>query len=1033
MIARSIQAPVVLFWVALCGLFCPAGRMAVAAPPDLRIDLRMHNARVLGGATDRSGRFLLTSSEDRTVRLWDLSQQSLSRTFFLPAAERLVPRAVALSADAHTLAAVGQGATHPESAAVYLWERVTGQLQRRLPAPPGVALRAHVSKDAAALTVLSSREAWSYDLATGRRLQQYAGCSGQLVDADWADDERWVLLCSDGTLRILDRQFAVLAQTRLLPGRAALHVGFAPGGQDLVLGYETPPQLEIRAAQDLRPRQTLSLADVTGGTLLGAAWTASGQALLAGVRRPDGTVLVRRWHGAQLGSIEDVSLGSWEITQIIPLRGEQRPQAPSLVLHRDFSVSSAGAQDAMAVVTAEPAIWLIQPGHPPALVRQRRSLAVQPDSLAVDLTGNRIELAVYGPTERRAQFVVSERRLRLASARDSRVEFPQRQTPGIQLNDWAKTGKLLINGRALVTGEERAWVRRVTTAPDGGSLLVATDARLSLVDRQARTKWRVEFDSAPQSLAFSRDGRVAVVALAEGSVRWLRASDGAPLLSLVCGSELTSWILWTPSGYFDSSSAHADDYVGWLVSEGPDRAPAFFHLSRMQEAMRRPDIVERILPTLDEERAVTEANAEARAVPLPLYERLPPTLQIEAADTDLEVRSQTLQLPVSLRSLSGAAVLQVRATLRDALGQSRRVIIPVSPQASAASRAVSGETSVPLAQSLVLELQVPPCDSSLLLQAETAHAVGEPVFISLHWRGPSAAVAVAPKPNLLVLAVGISTYQTKQYRLDYPAKDAADLVKLLQRQQGKLYGNVTARVVRDREATRARILEELSWLRQSATSSDVVVVFLAGHGADDPQTGIYQFFPFEADFGDISGTLLSAGKLRAALDAIEGKVVLLLDACHAGNVVQGRGSSLPSGLQRFADQVAGLGSSTIVFSAATGDQTARESVKWNNGAFTKAVVEGLLGKADPAATGFVTVAGLETYVGERVRELTAERQTPAIAKPAATVDFPLTQVTKPPYRQAWFWTALGLGALTVVGVSLAIARPWEPRPTELAF
>jgi hypothetical protein len=687
----------------------------------------------------------------------------------------------------------------------------------------------------------------------------------------------------------------------------------------------------------------------------------------------------------------------------------------------------------MVLLTAEPALWLLQPGRPPTLLRQRRAVSVKPDSLAVDLTGNRIEFVVQGRAEQRLQFVVSERHLRIASTRDSRVQLPDSQIAGMALSDWPKAGTLVINGHAFDAGADKRPVRRVAAAPDGAALLVATDVIATLVDRQALPRWRVDLESVPRSLAFSRDGRVVVLALADGSVRWLRASDGAPLLALLCGAELESWILWTPSGYFEASSAHADDYVGWLVSQGPESAPAFFHLSRIQEAVRRPDIVDRVLPTLAEEKAIAEANAEANITPLAMQDRLPPTLQIEAADTELVVTSPTLRLPISVRSLSPAPVLHVRVTLRDALGQSRRVIVPVAPPAPATLGSGTGQPHEPRPQRLVLDLQVPPSDSSIMLQAETSHAAGEPVFATLRWRGPAARPESAPKPNLLVLAVGISTYRTRQYQLDYPAKDAVDLVKALQNQQGRLYGTVTARVIRDREATRSRIVEELAWLRKSATSSDVVVVFLAGHGADDPLTGIYQFFPYEADFADIPGTLLSAGKLRAALDTIEGKVVLLLDACHAGNVVRGRNGNPSSGLRRFTDQVAGLGSSTIVFSAATGDQTARESAKWNNGAFTKAVVEGLVGKADPGATGFVTVAGLESYVSERVRELTAERQTPAIAKPAATVDFRLTQVRKPPYRQAWFWASLGLGALTLIGTTLAATRPWEPRPVELTF
>ena len=45
-------------------------------------------------------------------------------------------------------------------------------------------------------------------------------------------------------------------------------------------------------------------------------------------------------------------------------------------------------------------------------------------------------------------------------------------------------------------------------------------------------------------------------------------------------------------------------------------------------------------------------------------------------------------------------------------------------------------------------------------------------------------------------------------------------------------------------------------------------------------------------------------------------------------------------------------------------------VVWGNGAFTKALVEGLSGKADYQANGVITVNELDLYLAERVKVLT---------------------------------------------------------------
>jgi uncharacterized caspase-like protein len=78
----------------------------------------------------------------------------------------------------------------------------------------------------------------------------------------------------------------------------------------------------------------------------------------------------------------------------------------------------------------------------------------------------------------------------------------------------------------------------------------------------------------------------------------------------------------------------------------------------------------------------------------------------------------------------------------------------------------------------------------------------------------------------------------------------------------------------------------------------------------------------------------------------------------------------------------------VVFASSTGRQYSLEKDEWANGAFTKALIEGLNGGADYTKKGSITVNMLDLFVSERVKELSAGTQTPATAKPASVPDFP---------------------------------------------
>lgn len=256
--------------------------------------------------------------------------------------------------------------------------------------------------------------------------------------------------------------------------------------------------------------------------------------------------------------------------------------------------------------------------------------------------------------------------------------------------------------------------------------------------------------------------------------------------------------------------------------------------------------------------------------------------------------------------------------------------------------------------------------------------------------GQPAPAVTSPLPNLYALVVGVSAYSRPELRLHYPAKDAKDLVALLRTQQGKLYRSVTVKLLTDRGATRQEVMGGLQWLQRQMTDKDVAMVFLAGHGVEDAGTGQYYYLPYDADLAQLLTSAVPAVIIRESLLALAGKAVLFLDTCHAGEVFSNRGLRGAPDWSRFVAELAAADNGVVVFSAARGQQSAQEDRRWGNGAFTKALLEGLSGQADREGSGRVTLNMLDLYISERVKKLTSGMQTPVTAKPSSITDFPLT-------------------------------------------
>jgi uncharacterized caspase-like protein len=188
----------------------------------------------------------------------------------------------------------------------------------------------------------------------------------------------------------------------------------------------------------------------------------------------------------------------------------------------------------------------------------------------------------------------------------------------------------------------------------------------------------------------------------------------------------------------------------------------------------------------------------------------------------------------------------------------------------------------------------------------------------------------------------------------------------------------------DEQATKDNILDGFEWLQRDVTSKDVAMVFLAGLGIDD-SSDVYYFLPVNVDLERLKRTAVAYFDIKNPIIGLPCKVVMFVDTCHSGNIFGGKmGSTHITGI---INELSSAENGVVVFPSSTGRQYSFECPQWGNGAFTKAVIEGLRGKADLLGKGKITISMLEAFIAERVKDLTKGKQTPVSAKRETIPDF----------------------------------------------
>jgi uncharacterized caspase-like protein len=237
--------------------------------------------------------------------------------------------------------------------------------------------------------------------------------------------------------------------------------------------------------------------------------------------------------------------------------------------------------------------------------------------------------------------------------------------------------------------------------------------------------------------------------------------------------------------------------------------------------------------------------------------------------------------------------------------------------------------------------------------------------------------AIPLHAGTFALVVGISEYSKLPHDLwlQYPDSDAKTLAKFLASPRGGAVPESHMRVLTNGQATTAAVRQAFQTFLRQPGKDDTVFILIAGHGTVDAH-GAY-ILTYDSDPENLQATALPMGEIRTLVENelhVAGHVVFLADVCRAATIAGQPSASVGAAVAELGDAQGEL----LGLMAARPKELSMEGPEFGggHGAFTYAVLEGLMGAADTDHDGFVTAGALIDYVSAEVNKLTRNKQHP---------------------------------------------------------
>ena len=975
----------------------------------------LKEASVRSVAFSPNGRFLALACKSGEIKIFETASWEIYNSFKGSSSEVF---SVAFSADGETLAS---GSADREKA-LTLWHVSSGNLIRTFDEPQALLVR--FSPDGRVLAdVGMDKTVKLWDLSTGMLIRSFETVNTVIPTASFAFSPTGKLIATGDIgqkIQIWDYASVEILVTLKGSSSGVLTLARSPDGKLLASGSND---------------HAVRVWDTTNGRLL-QTWEDHAQPVQSVIFSANGRMV-----GA---ASNDGTIKIWDAESGELLRTLDEPKFPtqSLAFAESSNTFVAGGVDGVTRA------WDLSSG---GLTTTRRlydssaTIAVSADGFTTaSASASGGKLAVWSLKESDS-FRVLHKNLEVPSLAFS---------PDGKLLATANAATVLVwdlsSGQAPRTLRGHTQPVAYVAFSPGGDLLVS-------IDQESLRVWDVGSGKTLQnsrpctgaihSVTFSADESILALACADTSIRYVSVADGS-LMATSYAFGASDYLTFTPEGYYVASKG-AESYAALRVGD------EIYSFEQYSETFRRPDLVAQRLagspvepPNIhlatDKPPELVWANpfreTDKSYVVLSLaysgaqeLDHLVAVFNNDPLEVDLPGPGQhgsiRIQLPLVRRKNHFSAIAFDKKKLKS---RQLRIEFDYSKAAETAAANIvfsnlNGERTFEPTMALKFEVEsrmelaavrVFHNNAPLVLPAPTQrrrsgnliiYEYALPVDLAMD-RNDFKVVAVTREgisteaglsiirdsaSSLWVVIIGISEYSDQRVAdLQFADDDA----RAIRDYYHDAFGLSDDRLfmLTDEEASLSAIKSLIGTrLAREAGRQDTVIIYFAGHGVKDEDSGnadsngpAKYLLPYDGNPTDPFSTALGMDEVtdRILRRLRAERIVLIIDSCFSG--AMGERANGGGGLFRSVDsaedffsKMARNGRGQVILAAGDSNELAREDPKFGHGIFTHFLLEGLRGEAEQGDDQSIDVQELYKYVWDHVREATDKRQNPIMSAP----------------------------------------------------
>ncbi len=539
--------------------------------------------------------------------------------------------------------------------------------------------------------------------------------------------------------------------------------------------------------------------------------------------------------------------------------------------------------------------------------------------------------------------------------------------PGIRL--WDSTGKFI---RDLNNIQNKNF-GQIVFSPDGRRLAATAENAVKIWTPGGSLIQTFEGHSNfVNTLCFSRDGAKLLSGGDDATVRLWDIRNGDHVAWIADNED---WIMFTKEGYFDASR-NGGKFVAMV------QGLSAYGIDQFSARYNRPDSI------------LKQFKLGSNDLNEHFYRRYQIRLK-RLGLTEEGIQDENLQLPtaVILESKQNGKNFFIRAKFSDSKNtlSAYQVFANDVPVSIASEQWLSGHDTT-------IEVNVTLQNGSNKIEIGCTNRRGTESyrpFILADYQEKKL-------PELYFLGFGVSKYQDSTINLKYAAKDVLDLESTFKKMNTG-FANVRTRIYLDQGVSSASF-DEAKMFLDSATTEDIVILFIAGHGMYSAEADAsYYYLAYNSEWHHPEKTAIAFERIESLFQNLSArKKLFLMDTCESGEkeeegasggAIAGKKARSVRGFKlaqdkpnphwykknRFIYNDLLRRSGTIVFSSSQGSEFSYESDEIQNGYFTEYIIRGLKsGGADRNGDGKVTTDELREYVSNGVPKATQNQQHPTV-------------------------------------------------------